>query len=160
MITLLAMIIILIIDMLKNNKVKNIIAVISILLIYICISTGAKLCVEQITGEKIEKGIPMTAYVAMGMQEGKYAPGWYNGYNRKVYKRNNYNYEEANRQSIEDIKERINVFFKDPGYMLKFYGQKILSQWNNPTFQGFWVNKSRTSKIKKPWYVKAIINKE
>ncbi len=159
LITLIAMIIIYIIDMFENKKAKNIIAIISILLIYIIINAGAKLCVEKITGEKIDKGIPMTAYVAMGMQEGKFAPGWYNGYNRKVYKKNKYNSEEASKQSIEDIKERVNVFFKDPGYMIEFYAKKTLSQWNNPTFQGFWVNKSRSSKIKKPGYVKSIVNK-
>lgn len=157
LVTLIAMIIMFILHSLEYKKVRNIIAILSILLIYICANMATKFCIKQLTGANIEEGIPMITYVAMGMQEGEMAPGWYNGYNREVYKKNNYNYEETSKEAKEDIKERLSFFIQNPNYTIEFYAKKILSQWNNPTFQGFWVNKSRRAKVQKPSYVKSIL---
>lgn len=159
LIMLIAMIIMFFVDMLENKKARNILFIIGILVVYLCISFMTKCAIKKLTGAEIADGIPMVSYIAMGMQEGSRAPGWYNGYNRKVYKKSNYNYEEAKKQSIEDIKKRLEVFKNNPIYMAKFYTKKILSQWNNPTFQGFWVNGARKSNTEKPWYVNRVIYK-
>ena len=145
LIILIAMIIMYFLDMLENKKLKNLLSIVTITVIYLIMSFFTKFTIENITNTKSSKGIPMISYVAMGMQEGSRAPGWFNEYNRKVYKKSGYDYDEASRRSKLEIENRINVFKNDIPYAIDFYLKKIASQWINPTFQGFWVNKERDS---------------
>lgn len=84
-------------------------------------------------GEPID-GTPMVAWVAMGLEDGKAAPGWYNGFNNRVYTESYYDYEMAKEISNTQIVH----FFKNASTNMKatvgFFVKKIASQWNNPTF--------------------------
>lgn len=141
LITLIAMVIMLIIDAIESSRLKNGIAIIALITIYLAMSIATKFTITSITGSKPNKGIPMMAYAAMGMQEGKRAPGWYNGYNRRVYKESNYSYVEANKRARIECQKALRVFRDNPVYAMEFFTKKNLSQWNNPTFQSLWVNK-------------------
>ena len=143
------MVIMLLVDILENKKLMNFVAIIAIIAIYIAMNFATKFTISSITGIKPSKGIPMMSYVAMGMQEGKRAPGWYNGYNRKVYRKSHYNYEEANNKAKISINKRLDKFKNDPKYAIQFFSLKNLSQWNNPSFQGLWINKITNAGILK-----------
>lgn len=149
LIVLIAMVIMFLVDILENKKLMDFIAIIAIIAIYIAMNFATKFTISSITGIKPSKGIPMMSYVAMGMQEGKRAPGWYNGYNRKVYRKSHYNYEEANNKAKISINKRLDKFKNDPKYAIQFFSLKNLSQWNNPSFQGLWINKITNAGILK-----------
>ena len=68
------------------------------------------------------------------------AYGWHNQYNENVYRENNCDTETTNEIVREDFKERLNYFAHNPAYTIKFFYQKTLSQWENPTFEAFWIN--------------------
>lgn len=82
-------------------------------------------------------GIPSIAYVAMGMQEGVAAPGFWNGFHANTYMTTDYNYEETNRISQEAIAESWQNFMDNPAYMANFYFLKITCQWADASYGCF-----------------------
>lgn len=89
-------------------------------------------------------GLPMTTYVAMGLQDGKAAPGWYNGYNNTIYAENDFDYEKTDLAARVEIKRIISGYPKDIVASISFFVKKISSQWNNPTFQSLWIQEDRS----------------
>lgn len=148
LITTIAMLIILITEMIFRKKLKYIIPIFLILVCYILGGTITKTWIKQISRRELDKGTPMMSYVAMGMQEGHMAEGWYNGYTQKIYKKGKYNQEKTSEIIKNDIKTSVEKFKNDPKYATNFYKNKISSQWNNPTFQSFWIHKNRKSCLK------------
>ena len=117
--------------------------------IFIGINTTAQTIYENRTGIEFGDTIPNTAYLAMGMQDGAMAPGWFNGFNHVTYRLNDYNEEITDQISREYIGTRLQEFSSDPMECLKFYYYKIISQWNEVTYECFWIgmnegNRTRT----------------
>ncbi|MBR2786968.1 MAG: hypothetical protein IKD76_05710 [Clostridia bacterium] len=148
LIVLVAMVILLIVEAIFRKKIKYITPIIAILVFYICGNYSVKLAIKSITNTEVNDGVPSITYIAMGMQEGKMAQGWYNGYNKKIYKKNGYNSQVASDKAKESIRERIEKFKNDPKYAVDFYYKKTVSQWNNPTFQSIWVNLNRKGRCR------------
>lgn len=140
LIPLIGVVIFLLLDFVKHPKKKSAIFLVGLLSATSCFSNGVKLHTEQITEKKISTGVPTLAWVAMGMQEGYMAYGWHNQYNEDVYRANDCNTEQTNAQVKEDLGVRVKEFLSNPTYVVKFFYQKTLSQWNNPTFECFWIN--------------------
>ncbi len=143
LIMLIAIICIILLDTISNKKAKNLIVIMVFLIMYIIVKTAIPLTLQVITGREKTQGIPMIAYVEMGLQEGARAPGWYNAYNRNVFRKNKYNSEETSKNVKNDIKASINKLKSDPKYTIEFFYKKTVSQWNNSTFQCFWIGRSR-----------------
>lgn len=157
LIIMLSMICLLILYIIKEKRLKTFIPIFILILAYIIGNFGINITTRLVTGKEKNEGIPMKAYVAMGFQEGKRAPGWYNRYNRKVYKDSKYNTEKAEKKIDKNIKKSLNKFKQYPDYTRQFFYYKTVSQWNNPTFQSLWINKMRKSNIEKNALVKSII---
>lgn len=157
MITIVAILILFIIEMIFRKKFKFIIPIIVIAISYIISGHAVNLIVENVTGQEVNKGTPMLSYIAMGLQEGSRAPGWYNGYSQKIYENNKYDYELTTNTIKSDITASIDRFKSNPKYTVEFFSQKIMSQWNNPTFQSFWIYTKRKSNISRPKIVKSIL---
>lgn len=104
------------------------------------INGGAQKVYENRTGMEFGDTIPNTAYLAMGMQEGAMAPGWFNGFNHVTYRLNGYNEEVTDQISREYIRNRLQEFAQDPLECLKFYYYKVISQWNEVTYECFWIS--------------------
>ncbi|MCM1122056.1 MAG: glycosyltransferase family 39 protein [Eubacterium sp.] len=96
-------------------------------------------------GEEV-KGIPMMAWVVMGLQDGKGAPGWYNAYNNSVYEKNDYDYDKTQEAVMNDLRQRIKGMAGRPRTTLSFFVKKVSSQWNNPTFQSLWILEGRSGR--------------
>lgn len=104
------------------------------------INGAAQKVYENRTGMEFGDTIPNTAYLAMGMQEGAMAPGWFNGFNHVTYRLNGYNEEVTDQISREYIIERLQEFVQDPLECLNFYYYKVISQWNEVTYECFWIS--------------------
>ena len=68
------------------------------------------------------------------------APGWFNGFNHVTYRLNDYDEEITDQISRAYIKERLQEFADNPRECLKFYYYKIISQWNEGTYECFWIS--------------------
>lgn len=95
---------------------------------------------ELRSGMEVGKhGLPKTTWIAMGMQEGKWAPGWYNDFPLDTYIACQYDEEAVGEIALSSIRESAEQFIKNPAYALRFYGKKFVSQWNEPSYQCYMV---------------------
>ena len=73
----------------------------------------------------------------------KWLRGWYNGYTQKIYKKNKYDYQLTKERVNSDIEKSVIKLKENPKYACNFFYEKVTSQWNNPTFQCFWIYSKR-----------------
>lgn len=107
---------------------------------FVGINEGTQRVYENRSGIEFGDTIPNTAYLAMGMQEGAMAPGWFNGFNHVTYRLNDYDEEVTDQISREYIRDRLQEFLENPLECIKFYYYKIISQWNEVTYECFWIS--------------------
>ncbi len=99
---------------------------------------------EKKSGVELGDSVPYVSWIAMGVSESHLAPGWYN-YTKTVsnFEENNYNADEASKDSVKFIKERIKYFRENPQYTNDFFYKKFVSQWNETSYQSIWNNEVR-----------------
>lgn len=105
------------------------------------------------TGADNLRTMPALGYVAMGMQESYMAPGWYNGIHDRTYLDYSGDRTLITEVFLGMIRDRAEVFAEDPSYAARFYYHKISSQWNNPSFQGFWFGEISTPGTELPEWI-------
>lgn len=153
MIVFVAMVIFILFDIILNKKYTSIILLILFVPAYFASSMIPNTIIKNITGIELGKGIPMIAYVEMGLQDSDVAPGWYNGYNWSVYENNNGDYDVANSQAKSDLGNTLSYYITHPGEFINFLYRKTVSQWCNPDFQGTWVTRHSSFYIQSElWY--------
>lgn len=77
-------------------------------------------------------------YLYMGMSEGERANGWYNDETDKIVE--NLMFEKENRELItaeckQKLKNRISFLINHPMYTVRFYRDKIITIWSDPTME-------------------------
>lgn len=92
----------------------------------------------RITGHE-KGGIPMTAWVEMGLQDGSRAPGWYNQYNVRVFQENGGDPAATAANVRKDLRKTVAEMAKNPQNTLLFFEEKVASQWTEPTFESLWI---------------------
>lgn len=87
---------------------------------------------EHRSGWPLDRGMPKTLWVAMGLQGEGMTAGWWNEYPDKVYKEQaGYNPEEADAIAKEAIAFSVKGFAEHPKAAVSFFGYKFVSQWND-----------------------------
>ncbi len=116
---------------------------------YLFQSYVPKFFLEQLTGYELDGGASSWSWIVMGIQDTSYyAPGWSNGYNANSYEKFRYDSEAQGKEAKKIIAERIKYFQHNKKEAISFFSKKIASQWNNPTFQCFWIGQVRNTNIK------------
>jgi|GEM_PF-164703 len=95
-----------------------------------------------ITGVHSAEGMSKWAWVAMGLQDSGsgYNPGWFNRYNEKTFPESGFNTDIQSSAAKASIKKSLEHFASDPEYAIEFFSKKNASQWNNPDFEGVFIN--------------------
>ncbi len=141
MIYLVAFAVVLIVHAIKEKKWQSIAF---LLILCVCTVGASKLIIksyEQRADTTYTNGVSQVLYMDTGLQESYMAPGWYTTIGMRTFMDNNFDTDAANEQAWEDIKERLEQFSDDPAYAVDFFSKKILSQWNEPTYESIWVSK-------------------
>lgn len=133
---------------------KVLLLLITILLFQWIQGVAANFFIANKIGQSMKSGISPWAYIAMGLQEGDKADGWWNKYNSRSYFDNGSDTNKQAEAAKRYINERLNYFASDWEYAVQFMGHKLASQWNNPTFQCFWVVNKQQSNIEQPEWIK------
>ena len=129
-------IIILLLEFLKDKNKRTILGAGLILITYIILQFLTKTSLEIYTNKEIPEGTPMLGYLYIGMADNKIkTSGWYIEIPVNVYKKNNGNVESTKEIDMYFIKERVNELLRNPKELLRFYADKLASTWLNPTFQ-------------------------
>lgn len=95
---------------------------------------------EVKSGYEHSKGIPVIAWVSMGLNEsdGKY--GWYDDSSKQMYISMEFDERLTKTAAKENIARRLELFREDKAYAGTFFREKILSQWNSPLYQSVFFN--------------------
>lgn len=144
MIYLVAFVIVLILHAVKQKKWQSLAF---ILAICICTVGASKLIImsyESRSGQKFTSGVSQTLYMDIGMQESYMAPGWYTDIGMKTFMNNGFDTKKANEQAKQDIDKRLKAFSSNFNYGVEFFSNKILSQWNEPSYESIWVSKVKS----------------
>lgn len=140
--------------MLRKNSLIFMIAAVLVLLLYgwkqkrplllllaaLCAACSLAIlpCVQKLyecrSGSYLSAGVPAMSYFAMGMQESSRAEGWYNGFNFYTFQDTGMDRSATIAISREAIRERLAYFRENPGYAVRFYLRKYLSQWADGTY--------------------------
>lgn len=153
---LIAFMITMLLKMLQTKRWGIFIAIIGVVFLsQIGVQTVNMVYASRAGIEKIDKGVPKLAWIAMSLQEAKETDngcGWYNGYNMNVYRENGFDRQETTEDCLENIQESLQRFVQHPKAAIYFFYKKFVSQWNDPTFQSLIVNEwsSRYTENKLP----------
>lgn len=131
-----------------------------LLLLYSGSGRLMNLCISTITGGPVSEGAPMLAWVEMGLQEGKRAPGWYNGYNIKVFSDNDLDPERALAAVKEDLGETLKGFLEEPERAKDFFLMKTASIWAEPTFQSLWIQEIKGNSWLLPGFTESLFQED
>ena len=131
-------------ETMRKKKLYPVLIGIVAIIFSILFSKGAVSVLESITGFEITGGESKWSYIAMGMQEGSRASGWWNGYNEDTYIAACFDTEAQAEISRAEIKNRMHSMIEHPAYALNFYTMKLASQWNEPSFQSIWLLRSHS----------------
>lgn len=85
-------------------------------------------------------GVPVISWIAMGMQiheNEELPPGYYNGYQVDLFRKNEYDATQTSDVSKKYIATRLKEWQSQPREFVQFYKGKILGQWNEPTYGAF-----------------------
>jgi hypothetical protein len=139
-IVLVAMVIMFLLKFLNTRKARNL--ALPLVAVAVTLSSSALLNAyyESRSGREISDGAPKILWFAMGLQDSDRAPGWYNGFSHFPYADNDCDPEIATEMAKEAIKESLKKFKDNPQYAIEFFSDKFASQWNEPTFQSFWIS--------------------
>lgn len=140
MIWLVAISIALLIYIIKNKKWLHFISIAFIILISVGSFNLVIMSYEKRSGVELGKGVDQLLYLDAGLNESAMAPGWYNDLAKSKYLNANCDNELADSWAKKDIKERLDKFKADSHYRNDFFSKKILSQWNEPSYESLWVS--------------------
>lgn len=144
MIYLVAFVIVLLLHAIKEKKWQSLAF---ILAVCICTVGASKLIImsyENRAGQKYTSGVSQTLYMDIGVQEGYMAPGWYTDIGMRTFMNCGFDTKTANAVAKEDIGRRMDALTSDLSYGAEFFSHKILSQWNEPTYESIWVSKVKS----------------
>ena len=94
------------------------------------------------SGVELNTQVSQKMYAYMGICESGMAPGWYNGKAMETMRDANMDVEKANKVASEGIKQRFDTLTKNNQFF-EFYKQKLLSQYNEPSFESIWISQVR-----------------
>lgn len=142
MIFVVAVVIIWLLDLLRNRSIKSLLCLILTVAAVLSLSDAPQKIYEQRSGKEFGDGIPIIAWMAMGFSEGHAGPGWYDeSYTVDAFMDNNMDAEATAEIAKGVIRERAAYFANNPGKAISFFWEKLRSQWNEPTYESLWINK-------------------
>lgn len=131
----------------------------AMLVSYLILWLGARTFIQQKTGEALGKGVSSWSWIAMGLQENtKRANGWYNSYNSYTYTESGYDTKKQAQLAKKEIGSRLEYFMENKAEALRFFVEKCASQWNNPSFQCFWLLQTRSSMNERPGWLRRLLS--
>lgn len=110
-----------------------------------------------ITGADTGNGIPMIAWIAMGLKESNIAPGWYNRFTVLAYEECQYDAAAVVQMSISSMKDTLALFSENMEYMIRFFCRKIASMWSSPEWECFTTINKMNVNGTLPYWMKDIL---
>lgn len=150
LITLIAMMIILVLEEILSKQWKKLLWLPLFLAMYFLLSFATDMNIEGITKESVPDGMGIYGHLTMGLSEGERANGWYNDYTFDTLVACDFNYDQYETVTKEAFLQRCDTLLDTPSYVISFLSRKTASQWNNPTFQSIWIQQQMLDADSRP----------
>lgn len=141
MIYVIAFAIILVVHTIKAKKWQSIAFALAICIASLGSIQLVIMSYESRANNEFSNGVSQVLYLDLGLSDSYMAPGWYTTIAKDTYANNSFNDKAANAQAWNDINQKLKKFGNNASYTIDFFGKKILSQWNEPTFESIWISK-------------------
>lgn len=141
-----ALMIVIILSVFQKYSFRKVLLGAGIVIFSLLLTPTMKGIYEQRAGNVMGEGVPVEAYIAMGLQ----GNGCWNGFNSGVMVNNEYDEELAKEISRNSIKESIDEYISDPQKMFEFYKLKLGVQWAREDYGMFFIS-SRHSDNRAAW---------
>lgn len=125
---------------------KKITAVIMAVVIVALPFVSQKLVIKQYelrADVKLDTEMKQIEYLTIGLSEGA-NPGWYNGNGLRIMLDNNMDQEKCDAAAKEFVFDRLSKLTGDFKYGSNFFINKILTQFNEPSYQSLWLSQARS----------------
>lgn len=140
---------------LRRKSVWALLGLVACLILALGASELVLYIMEQLSGYDLHNGETFWAWIAMGLQTGPLAPGWYNEYNDMLYVLHQFDSSAISREALASIGDSLTQFLTHPSYAVHFFGLKTISQWCEPTYATFWISKNALTEQLAPGWVQA-----
>lgn len=144
MILLVAAVIILLARLMKRKPLRRLLAVAILCVTVLTLPNVGRWQYSLRMDKDFGDGIPMVSWLAMGLHDAIPAPGWYNGaYTVGNFHGHNCDSKAAADASAQVIQNRLEEMRGSPRETARLFCDKLLSQWNETTYQSIWNNQVR-----------------
>lgn len=126
-------------ELIRKKKVKILLFPVLAVALWAGQGRVVNLAFEQASGASFGQEASKWSWIAMGLQEGGRAPGWYNDFVWYTYDESGCNTEAHDMVVKGAIRDSLAYFAANRWEAAEFFTKKMVSQWNNPTFQSFWM---------------------
>ncbi len=140
LIYLVAFVIMLILHAVKNKMWQSLAFALAMCILCVGSSKLIIMSYEARANTQFESGLTQTMYFDLGLQESPMAPGWYTKTAVNDYMKGGFDAERGNAVAQTSIDRRLEEMSDDLGYAFDFFGKKILSQWNEPSYESIWIS--------------------
>jgi len=139
-VAMIAMAAVLFVDCMKSKKGWNLLCIV----LMFSLSFGAQAGLEKYysarSGIELEKGASKLLWIAMGMQKGPLAEGWYDVSLIDMMNEASETGKTEGEVALNHIQESLKGFSENKKGAVEFYYHKIVSQWNEPSFEALWIS--------------------
>lgn len=158
LIIIIAMLLVGAVELIYKKKIALMIKFVAAVLVFFIVGNQlVTMVMSAMLGFDLPKGIPKTAWIVMGLEEGVVSPGSYSGRSGEIFEENNWDYDAANKAAKEEIMLMLNKYAGDWRSGVDFLGRKQASQWNEPSFQCFCILWGRENGYESPKWVQSLV---
>jgi len=144
----------LLVHFIREKSWKSLVGIGFIVLCTMVQIKGIPIVMHYITGEDTTNGIPMIAWLAMGLQESSIAPGWFNAFPMNIYQDISTNQEIIKKEVYDSFRASFELFSQEKAYACRFFARKLASVWADPAFQFFTTVNTRDFEYRFPYVLK------
>lgn len=129
------------VELVKKFSLRSCLCLVLAVVCVLSISKLPQAIYEKRSGYDFGEGIPMLGWLAMGMSEGHAAAGWYKeDHTVTAFKESGNDPVATGEKAKAVIRERAEFFANDKKEALRFFSEKLRSQWNEPSYDSIWLN--------------------
>lgn len=139
-VAMIAMAAVLFVDCMKSKKGWNLLCIVLMFSLSFGTQAGLEKYYSARSGIALEKGASKLLWIAMGMQKGPLAEGWYDVSLIDMMNEASETGKTEGEVALNHIQESLKGFSENKKGAVEFYYHKIVSQWNEPSFEALWIS--------------------
>ena len=138
-----AVVIVLLMEAIRARKLTPILLGLLIVVLALPLPKLAQQYYETRLDTSFGSGYPKSYWMAMSLQDGQKAAGWHvSDYQVEMEQTYGEDVAAIDTRAKQDIRAGIAGLFNSPARLCEYLYEKLVSQWNEPTFLSIWITKS------------------